>query len=108
MSDSKNAQRAPIGRDIGVKEARKLKARREILRTVWSGFGMFGIIGWSVALPTLIGAAAGRYLDAHHPSAHSWTLALLVAGLVAGCAIAWHWVAGEQHEMHERKAPPDD
>ena len=42
---------------------------------------MMGLIGWSVVVPTLLGAALGIWLDERHPGAHSWTLALLVAGL---------------------------
>lgn len=29
---------------------------------------MFGIIGWAVAIPTLIGVAVGIWLDRHYPS----------------------------------------
>jgi len=38
------------------------------------------VIGWSVAIPTLLGAALGLWLDQHYPGKHAWTLALLVAG----------------------------
>lgn len=99
---------SPLGREIDIKARRKLHARREVLRTVWSGFGMFGIIGWSVAVPTVLGAALGRYLDRHHPGAHSWTLALLAAGIVVGCALAWHWVAGEARAIHGRTKTKDE
>jgi ATP synthase protein I len=60
---------------------------------------MMGLIGWSVVLPTLGGAAFGMWVDKRHPGEHSWTLALLVAGLVLGCFNAWHWVAKEDEEM---------
>jgi ATP synthase protein I len=60
---------------------------------------MMGLIGWSVVLPTLAGAAFGMWLDKRHPGEHSWTLGLLVAGLVLGCFNAWHWVAKEEKEM---------
>ena len=60
---------------------------------------MMGLIGWSVAIPTLLGAALGLWLDKHHPGKHSWTLALLVAGLVIGCLNAWRWVAKEDRAM---------
>ena len=43
---------------------------------------MSGLIGWSVAVPTLLGAMLGLWLDRRHPGAHSWTLMLLVVGLV--------------------------
>lgn len=85
---------------VGAKEARKLKARRSPTQ-VWFGLGMMGLIGWSVVVPTLLGAALGLWLDKRHPGTHSWTLALLVAGLVVGCANAWHWVAKEDKAMQE-------
>ena len=68
--------------EVGAKAARKLKARRNSAQGVWFGLGMMGLIGWSVVVPTLLGAALGIWLDKHHPGKHAWTLALLVAGLV--------------------------
>jgi ATP synthase protein I len=89
-----------LANQIGVAAARKLKARHHPTQ-VWIGLGMMGLIGWSVALPTLLGAALGLWLDKRYVGAHSWTLALLVAGLVIGCANAWHWVVKEDKAMHE-------
>lgn len=86
-------------RQVGVKETRKLKAQRRVTQTVWSGLGMMGLVGWSVAVPTLLGAASGIWLDHHYPGIHSWTLTLLIIGLVIGCLNAWHWVAKEDREM---------
>jgi ATP synthase protein I len=88
---------------VGAEEQRKLKARRNPTQ-VWLGLGMMGLIGWSVAVPTLLGAALGAWLDKRHAGVHSWTLALLVAGLVTGCLNAWHWVAKEDRAMQD----PDD
>jgi len=62
---------------------------------------MAGTVGWSVALPTVLGAGLGIWLDDHHRGAHSWTLALLVAGLVLGCANAGHWVWRQNQSMNE-------
>lgn len=81
------------------KAARKLRAQGE--RGVWFGLGMSGLIGWSVAAPTLLGAMLGLWLDRRHPGAHSWTLTLLIVGLAIGCLNAWHWVTQEQKQMHE-------
>ena len=44
-----------------------LKARRRGVPSVWSGFGMFGLIGWSVAAPTLLGVLLGTWLDKRRP-----------------------------------------
>lgn len=93
---------------IGVKAARKLKARRNAAPGVWSGLGMMGLVGWSVVVPTLLGAAFGIWLDKYHPGSHSWTLALLVAGLALGCLNAWHWVAKEDQAMREEQEGVDE
>jgi ATP synthase protein I len=84
------------------KAARKLMARRNPNQGVWFGLGMMGLIGWSVVVPTLLGAALGLWLDTHHSGAHSWTLALLIAGLTLGCFNAWHWVDKENQAMREQ------
>jgi ATP synthase protein I len=88
---------------IAAQAARKLAAQRSGPQNVWFGFGMFGVIGWSVAVPTLAGAVLGAWLDKHHAGPLSWTLALLAAGLVIGCANAWYWVA-QQHAAIDRDA----
>ena len=87
---------------------RKLKARRNSSQGVWFGLGMMGLIGWSVVVPTLLGAALGSWLDKQYPGQHSWTLALLVAGLCVGCLNAWHWVASQDRAMHDDQERKDD
>lgn len=84
---------------VGEKEARKMKARREKDRGIWFGLGMMGIIGWSVAIPTLIGVAIGIYMDTHLPDRISWTLTFFFAGLVLGLLNAWHWVERERRRI---------
>jgi ATP synthase protein I len=97
-----------FGQEIGAKALRKLKARANPARGVWFGLGMMGLIGWSVAIPTLLGAAIGLWLDQHHPGKHAWTLPLLVAGLAIGCFNAWHWVANEDKAMREEHEDDDE
>lgn len=97
----------PFSRQIGVKASRKLKAQRRASQGVWFGLGMMGLIGWSVTVPTLLGAAVGLWLDKHHPEGRSWTLALLMAGLVLGCFNAWHWVDKEDRAMREEQEHTD-
>ena len=53
---------------VGSKAERKLKARRDAARGVWFGLGMFGIVGWSVAVPTLAFLALGIWIDRRWPS----------------------------------------
>jgi ATP synthase protein I len=97
MIDEQRGER--LARQVGAKADRKIKARRNPAPGVWFGLGMMGLVGWSVAIPTLLGAALGIWLDKHHPGRHSWTLALLVAGLAIGCFNAWHWVSTEDRDM---------
>lgn len=92
---------------IGVKVARKLYARRHPDQKIWFGLGMMGLIGWSVALPTLLGAGLGVYFDAHFQSDRSFTLAFLAAGLAIGCFNAWHWIVKEDKEIHAPEANTD-
>ena len=86
--------------EIAKKEQLKLKALRD-KNGVWFGLGMMGMIGWSVAVPTLLGAALGVWLDKSYPQTFSWTLSLLVVGLVIGVVIAGYWVQNEDNEIHK-------
>jgi ATP synthase protein I len=111
MTDESPSAPAKLGsslsRAVGAKAARKLKARRNPAPGVWFGLGMMGLIGWSVVIPTLLGAALGAWLDRHYPGRHAWTLALLVAGLALGCFNAWHWVAKEEAQMRDEREDDD-
>jgi ATP synthase protein I len=90
-----------FSREVGAQAARKLKAQRGALKSLWFGLGMSGLIGWSVTVPTLIGAAIGIWVDRHYPSKYSWALMFLLTGLIIGCLNAWRWVDSEYKEMRE-------
>jgi ATP synthase protein I len=97
----------PLSQEVGAKAARKLRAQRHVTRTVWFGLGMMGLIGWSVAIPTLTGALLGLWLDQRYPGGRAWTLALLVVGLAIGCLNAWHWVTKEDKAMRDEEEDED-
>jgi len=97
-----------LAEKVGAKAARKIKARRHRRPGVWFGLGMMGLIGWSVVVPTLLGAALGLWLDQHHPGGHSWTLALMVAGLTLGCFNAWNWISKEEKAMRDEEEADDE
>jgi len=108
--DSKSARQTPkpvLADEVGAKAERKLRARRHVTQNVWFGLGMMGLVGWSVAIPTLLGAALGMWLDQRYPESRSWTLALLVAGLTIGCANAWHWVSKEDKAIQDERQDGD-
>ena len=104
-ADKKNVN--AFSQQVGQKEKRKLKALHN-KNSVWFGLGMMGMVGWSVAVPTLLGAALGLWLDKTYPQSFSWTLSLLVVGLITGSVIAGYWVANEDKEMHQNKDEKDE
>ena len=89
---------------IKAKETRKLKEKRKSRRGIWRGLGMFGLIGWTVVVPTLLGTMLGRWLDKRYPGQQSWTLTLLITGLVLGCIIAWQILSKENKDIHKEES----
>jgi ATP synthase protein I len=88
---------------VGASERRKLRSRRRRDRTLWIGVSTFGMIGWSVAVPTLLGAVLGLWLDRVWPAGFSWTVALILGGVVLGGLTAWHWVSRESRLIEEEE-----
>jgi ATP synthase protein I len=86
---------AEITEKIGAREKRKLKARGKDKHSIWFGLGMFGVVGWSVAIPTVVGVAIGVWLDSAFPGRISWTLTGLFAGVAVGAMVAWNWIDRE-------------
>jgi ATP synthase protein I len=104
MARQKRESQEEFEKKIGSSEARKLLARQNKSKAVWFGLGMMGMIGWSVAVPTLIGVAIGIWLDVNFSSHISWTITFLFVGLVMGCINAWYWVEREQKKIEEIKS----
>jgi len=76
---------------------KKIKAEAE-KDDIMFGLGVFGIIGWSVSVPILLGIFIGIYLDKNFQMNFSWTLTLLFAGVVVGCLNAWYWIKQKSEE----------
>ena len=90
-----------LSKMIESKEKRKLKEKHKSKQGVLFGIGMFGLVGWSVVVPTLLGAFLGVWLDKRFPGIHSWTLTLLIIGLIVGCLTAYHWLSREEKDIHK-------
>lgn len=93
---------------IARKASRRLRARRRP-DSPWFWLGMLGLIGWSVAVPTLLGVALGLWLDEVIPAGFSWTLSMLVVGLALGILNVWFWVrqeSADEEEEGEESEPP--
>lgn len=95
-------------RDILDQKAQRKHRSRQRPRLSWLGFGMLGLIGWLVALPALLGAGLGLWLDEHFPREQSQTLALLVAGLLLGCFNAWRWLEKERQKLQDQGDEDDE
>ncbi len=92
-----------FAREIARKEHRRLRGRRKKHKSLWFGFGYFGIVGWLVMIPTLLGLLLGIYLDRMFPGNISWTVTFLIVGLVIGCLNAWLWITREQHRIEKER-----
>jgi ATP synthase protein I len=99
MTDEQQPQRPDeeFRRIVVGKSQRRERARSRDDASIWSYLGTFGLVGWTVALPTLLGLAFGLYLDDRlsDPVGRSYTITFLVLGVAVGCGLAWYWVRRE-------------
>jgi len=95
MNDT-NKNEPDLGKEVGKKESRKIQGRKNKKKeSVWFGLGMFGLVGWSVAIPTIIFTVIGVWLDSITEGQISWTITFLFLGVILGCLNAWRWVKKE-------------
>ena len=102
MSDSPN-QGKRFSREVGVREKRKLRAREKKTDQVWFGLGMFGVVGWAVSIPTVLGIFLGVWIDLKWRGPYSWTIMLLMIGLIVGCLNAWFWVNRQRNAINRER-----
>ena len=81
--------------DIRRSAERMKRARNAPGASPLRGLGTFGMIGWSIAVPTVAGAFLGLWLNRVLPQDFSWPIALILGGAAVGGMIAWNWVAKE-------------
>ncbi|NJB68076.1 ATP synthase protein I [Desulfobaculum xiamenense] len=93
--------------DVDRQERRRLHGRRDNRPELLRGLGMFGLVGWAVAVPVLAGAFIGLWIDLSRPGRYSWTLMLLALGLFVGCAHAAYWVGRERRSILRDKEERD-
>ena len=75
----------------------RLERREPSAASFWRSLSVLGIVGWTIALPAVLGALLGHRIDIHLESGVRFTLMLLVLGVVLGSAIAWR-VVGEHRK----------
>ncbi|MFZ2330143.1 MAG: AtpZ/AtpI family protein [Atribacterota bacterium] len=89
--------------EIESKEKRKIRAQSKKNRAIWMGLGLFGVVGWSVMIPTIIGITIGLWLDRKLTGRISWTLTFLILGIALGCWNAWYWVQKERKLIEKER-----
>jgi len=103
MNKEKDRDSKNLPGTVGKKARRKIKARKTRDRSVWFGLGMFGMVGWTIAVTTVIGVVLGMWIDRTWPGPYSWTLTLLLIGLIVGCLNAWYWVSRESRPEEDEE-----
>jgi ATP synthase protein I len=96
-------EKKKLTKTIERQEKRKLKQKQRSKHPILKGLGMFGLIGWTIVAPTLLGTFFGVWLDEKYPSLHSWTLTFLITGLFLGCAGAWYILSKEKNDMQKEE-----
>jgi len=85
-------------KDEIVRQAKRMKSARDNPGpSPLRGISTFGMIGWSIVVPTVGGAFLGRWLDYAHPQTFSWTIALILGGVVVGAFIVMGWIKKEEN-----------
>lgn len=84
---------------IGQQAKRMQEAQQHPVESPLRGVSVFGMIGWSIAVPTVLGAFLGMWLDKTQDSTFSWTIALILGGLTLGILIAWSWMDKERNRQ---------
>lgn len=84
-----------LRRTIRRKSLRHERARRHRRPSVLSYLGTFGLVGWTVTIPTLAGLAFGLYIDSVVESERSFTIVFMLLGVAIGLVTAWYWIQQE-------------
>jgi ATP synthase protein I len=100
-------ERNRLAQHIDTKPRRELRGQHGKEKSIWFGLGFLGLIGWSVSVPLLLGVAVGLWIDQHYPSRASWTLGLVIVGLLIGCLNAWRWVEKEHRAIRREQENED-
>jgi ATP synthase protein I len=77
------------------------KSVRDILQgrkksAFWQYAYVIGVGGWLLALPIVVGAYLGWYLDRKFPDRISWTITLLLIGIGVGAFNVWYFLMRER------------
>ena len=75
------------------KRERAERNRREENPSFWSNVGLFGVVGWSITVPMVLGLLVGRLIDKRFDSGAVYTVFLMLVGLGFGCYNVWRLIS---------------
>lgn len=101
MKPSKKTSQDPSSESMRRSAERMQAARSKPSASPLRGFGTFGVIGWSIAIPAVGGAFLGVWLNRVAPQTFSWPIALILGGTVIGGIIAWSWISKEGFDKED-------
>lgn len=101
MDENRSPEKKDFRDQAIKKEARKLKVRQRKEVNAWWGFSLFGLVGWTVTVPALIGVFIGLWIDSLYAGSHKWTLVLLFAGILVGIVSALVLLAKEMFKKED-------
>jgi ATP synthase protein I len=87
-----------LQRQARLRGERRAHFEREGERPIARNMALMGSLGWLIVIPTLLGIAAGAWLDRTFHTGVFWSGALLAVGLAIGCWMAWQRVVEEQKD----------
>ncbi len=93
--------RAALDRDLERLE------RRSSEESFWHSLALLGTVGWSVAIPSALGAWSGHLLDQRWDTGIHFTLGLLSLGVALGTYTAWRALSDGTKSRHSAREPED-
>lgn len=90
----KESQREKWLRQVRKRRERREEFEREGDNSFWQVVGIAGSVGWTVALPTVIGGLLGRWIDSKvEGSGQVFLFFFMLVGLTVGCIVAWRTIS---------------
>lgn len=86
------------------RQIRLRRARSRGDRTIAIGLGTFGLVGWTIAVPLVLGTLAGLWLDGKTGSGIRWTLSFMLLGLIIGATNVWSWLERQRREEEDESS----
>ncbi len=81
--------REKMRKAIDIREARRHRWQTDGERSLWQNLSIIGALGWLIIVPTLIGVAAGRWLDQKFDTGVFFSGACIFLGVCFGGYLAW-------------------